>query len=96
MTDTETEQPAINLMRRTTNGAGRPVPKYFFFSLQGLALALFVIAYSASLRAQGNATTGSSGQLQAGQMPYFDAVPDPLDALAQLTNGDDREVELRL
>jgi phospholipid-binding lipoprotein MlaA len=53
--------------------------KYFLFKFQRFVLAFFVIAYSTSLLAQGNAPSGNAGKLQAGQMPYFDAVPDPIE-----------------
>ena len=53
--------------------------KYILFGFQRFALALFVIAYSSSLFAQGNGADSNAEKLQAGQMPYFDAVPDPIE-----------------
>ncbi|HTB83713.1 MAG TPA: MlaA family lipoprotein [Candidatus Sulfotelmatobacter sp.] len=81
MTDKEMDQPAINTFRQTANLSTRPMQKYFLSSFQKLALALFVIVHSTGLRAQEIAPTDSSEQLQPGQMPYFDAVPDPLEGV---------------
>jgi phospholipid-binding lipoprotein MlaA len=53
--------------------------KYLFSSLQSCALAFFIFAPAGNLFAQGTATNGNTGKLQAGQMPYFDAVPDPIE-----------------
>jgi len=53
--------------------------KYLFSSLSSCALAFFIFAPAGNLFAQGTATNGNTGKLQAGQMPYFDAVPDPIE-----------------
>ena len=53
--------------------------KYILFGFQRFALALFVIAYSSRVFAQGNGADSNAEKLQAGQMPYFDAVPDPIE-----------------
>jgi phospholipid-binding lipoprotein MlaA len=79
MTGIEIDQLATNTIRQTTNCSTWLTPKYFLLNFQRIALALFVTAYSNSLLAQENAPNGNSEQLQAGQMPYFDAVPDPIE-----------------
>ncbi len=48
-------------------------------SLPALALAAFVTMNSALLKAQGTAPDGKTEEMQPGQMPYFDIVPDPIE-----------------
>jgi len=79
MTGKEIEQLATNTIRQTTACSTWLTPKYFVLTFQRIALSLFVTAYSTSLLAQENASDRNSEQLQAGQMPYFDAVPDPIE-----------------
>ena len=59
--------------------------KYFLLNFQTFALALFVAMYSASLFAQGTAPNDQAKNLQSGQMPYFDAVPDPIEGANRCT-----------
>jgi len=47
--------------------------------LQALALACFITTQPGSLFAQGTPTNGIAEKLQAGQMPYVDVVPDPIE-----------------
>ncbi len=53
--------------------------KYCLFSFQSLAVAFFVTMHSTSLLAQRSAPDDQTNTLQSGQMPYFDAVPDPIE-----------------
>jgi phospholipid-binding lipoprotein MlaA len=48
-------------------------------SVPALALVMFVTMHSAILNAQGTTPNGKTNQLQSGQMPYFDVVPDPIE-----------------
>ncbi len=57
----------------------KPMLKYCLFSFQSLAVAFFVATQSTSLVAQGGALGDPTNKLQSGQMPYFDAVPDPIE-----------------
>ena len=49
------------------------------FRRESLALALFFIMGSARLQAQATASEQPAEKLQPGQMPYFDAVLDPIE-----------------
>jgi len=53
--------------------------KHFPFRLQNFALILLLTLFSANLTAGTGATNGQPEKLQDGQMPYFDAVPDPIE-----------------
>jgi phospholipid-binding lipoprotein MlaA len=55
------------------------VPKSAFFNFQVCAVALLVIMHCAGISAQGNTLTNKVEELQPGQMPYFDVVPDPIE-----------------
>lgn len=53
--------------------------KYFLFRFESSVLALFFMLCSARLFAQGTTPDARAGKMPPGQMPYFDAVPDPLE-----------------
>ena len=57
----------------------RPMPKSTFPNFHVCAVALLIILPCASILAQGTTPTNKTNQLQAGQMPYFDVVPDPIE-----------------
>ena len=59
--------------------------KYLSFRFQTLVLALCVTLHGPSLLAQATTTNGPADKLQAGQMPYFDVVPDPIEGVNRST-----------
>jgi len=61
------------------------MPKLLSFRFQSLALALCVSLHGPGLQARPTTTNGPVDKLQAGQMPYFDVVPDPIEGLNRST-----------
>jgi len=59
--------------------------KHLSFRFQTLVLALCVTLHCPSLPAQATTTNGPGEELQAGQMPYFDVVPDPIEGVNRST-----------
>jgi phospholipid-binding lipoprotein MlaA len=53
--------------------------KHYLLSYQTFVLALFATIPSSSLFAQATAPGAEAEKLTSGQMPYFDAVPDPIE-----------------
>jgi ABC-type transporter lipoprotein component MlaA len=53
--------------------------KTFLLNFQIVAVAALAAMHSASLLAQAAKPNDPADKLQAGQMPYFDSVPDPLE-----------------
>jgi ABC-type transporter lipoprotein component MlaA len=53
--------------------------KYYLFRFQSVVLAVLITLSSSGLFAQGTAPVGKVEKMPAGQMPYSDAVPDPLE-----------------
>ena len=67
------------IMKRRRKHHIPQMTKHFLFFLKMLAVVFFVAIPADSLLAQTSAPGGPAEKLQAGQMPYFDAVPDPIE-----------------
>ena len=59
--------------------------KYLSIRFQTLVLASCVTLHGPGLLAQATASNGLVQELQAGQMPYFDVVPDPIEGVNRST-----------
>src|SRR5882757_5318231 len=57
----------------------KPIDMIKFTALRAGLLLLAVTMPAAELRAQGNSSTNNPPPLAPGQMPYFDAVNDPIE-----------------
>ena len=76
------KRPVFVARIRMTNDdfySARPTLKYFLPGCQTLVLAFFLAMLSTSLLAQGAAPGGKVEKPPSRQMPYFDAVPDPIE-----------------
>lgn len=65
----------------------KPWFKHCLASLETLVLAVVVTLQSTSLLAQGTTSDSQAEKVLPGQMPYFDAVPDPLEGFNRSSWG---------